>query len=656
MEIRQYLLLGRKWAWLLILGLFLGGVFAYIFSMFQPIIYQAATKIMVSRAQDLENQGSYYYVYNDIQLAQTYSQIINTVPILQSLSARLGYEVDENQITVRQISNSQLIELSATDGDPNRAAEIANTLFRVFVDYNASLQDERYKSTEENLKAQIAQIENQVLTLQSELTQVNESTLETQRLQLQEQAQEIEKMLAAADTEVIQIETQLESFIPTPAVTNTPNPSWIIPTSTPVPVPTPTLSSVDQIKFKELQVRRDQLNEMRSLFQQAYGNILVLKQSSNLDPVLRQNQIQTTLALYQQIYSNLLSSYENVRLARLRSTPNIVQVEPATVPENPIQPRPLRNSILGAMSGLLLMGSAAFLFEYLDDTIKTPEDVNQALKLSVLGLIGDMNKTRDRDDKVGTGIFVLDNTLSPITEGFRTLRTNLDFACIDKPLRIVEITSAGPSEGKTTIAVNLAAIIAQGGRKVILLDADFRRPSIHKFIGIPNQEGLGNLFHDLSQLEQVMKHVENLPMQVIPTGPVPPNPSELLASERMGIILEKLKEISDVVVIDTPPTIISDAIALSAKTDGVVVIVKPGSTRIGAAQVMMEQLTWSGVKVFGVVLNQISSRNTHYYSKYSYYSSDYYRTKDHSRHVKEANGEGGDPDKDYLKQDQVNHP
>ncbi len=199
MEIRQYILLGRKYAWVLILGLVIGGFGAYILSLYQSIIYQATTKIMVSRAQDLENQGSYYYVYNDIQLAQTYAQIINTMPILQSLSARLGYPVMESQVSVRQISNSQLIEINATDGDPHRAADIANTLYKVFVDYNASLQDERYKSTEDNLKSQITQIENQVTTLQSELTQVNETTLELQKQQLQEQAQEIEKMLSAAD-------------------------------------------------------------------------------------------------------------------------------------------------------------------------------------------------------------------------------------------------------------------------------------------------------------------------------------------------------------------------------------------------------------------------------------------------------------------------
>ena len=142
------------------------------------------------------------------------------------------------------------------------------------------------------------------------MSQVSESTLETQKQQIEAQSKQIEEMLASANDEVIQIETQLETFIPTPAVTNTPAPSWIIPTATPVPVATPTLSPADMVKYKELQTRRDQLNEMRNLFQQAYGNLLVLKQQSNSDPALRQAQIQNTLAL---VPANLLQPADQLR-------------------------------------------------------------------------------------------------------------------------------------------------------------------------------------------------------------------------------------------------------------------------------------------------------------------------------------------------------
>jgi len=636
MEIRQYLLLFKKWLWLLILGVALGGGGAYIFSSFQPVIYQTATRLMVSRAQDQETQA--YSAYYDIQLAQSYAQIINTGPILSLLSEKLGYQVNKSQIAVKQVANSQLVELTVTDGDAKRAADIANTVVSVFIEYNKNLQNDRYQSIEENLRAQISQIEGQITTLQKEMSQASATSLETQRQQMEEQARQIEQMLAEADNEVIQLESQLESFIPTPAVTNTPAPSWIVPTATPVPVPTPTLSVAEQTKYKEMQIRRDQLNEMRTLFQQAYGNLLVLKQSSSADPALRQSQIQTTLALYQQIYSGLLSNYENVRLARLRSTPTVVQIEPAPVPSAPIQPQPLRNGMVGAAAGLLMMGAIAFLVEYLDDTLKTPEDVHHYMQLPVLGLIGKMPAQQDNKGEVEPGIFVLENPLSPITEGFRTLRTNLEFASVDTPFKAIEVTSPSPSEGKSTVAANLAGIIAQGGRKVLLLDADFRRPYSHRLLGLPNRKGLADLFRDPTLLPEVIQRVEDTSIMVITTGEMPPNPSELLASERMGQILNQLKELADVVIIDTPPVILSDSVILSAKVDGVLVVLRPGGTRIGAAQVMMEQLKRAGARVFGTVLNPISPRNSHYYTKYNYYSSYYYKSSSYGYSEPSKNG------------------
>jgi len=634
MEIKQYFLLFRKWFWLLALGAILGGASAYLFSRSQPVVYQTSTRIMVSSASDNQNQ-SYNYYY-DSQLVKTYAQIINSQPITKVLSERLGYPVSGGQIQVRQIPDSTLLQLTVTDNNPQHAADIANTVVQVFIEYNQSLLDERYKSTEESLKAQIDQIEGQIATLQTEMSQASETTQESQKQQIEEQTKQIEAMLASVEDEIVSLETNLETFIPTPAVTNTPAPSWHIPTSTPVPVPTPTLSQAAQVKYKEMQIRKEQLDGMRTLFQQAYGNLLVLQQSSASDPALRQSQLQTTIALYQQIYTNLLSSYENVRLARLRSTPNISQIEPATTPGGPIQPQPMRNGMLGAVSGLMIMGAIAFLVEYLDDSIKTPEDVSHHLNLPVLGLIGELDHPKKKGGKkIDPGIFVMKHPLSAVSEGFRNLRTNLDFASVDKPIKTLIVTSSGPSEGKSTMSVNLAAVIAQGGRKVILLDADLRRPAIHRYLGISNRKGLVDLFRPGAQLSDVINEYEEPPMLVIPSGELPPNPTELLASGRMETILEELKGIADIIIIDTPPAIISDPVALSAKVDGVLVVLEPGATSLGAAQVMMEQFRRAGARVVGAVLNPISRRNSHYYTKYQYYSSYYYGSRGYKSYADE---------------------
>ena len=633
MEIRQYLLLLRKWTWLLILGGVLGGTVSYVYSRLQPDLYQTSTKIMVSAAQDQGNDY-YYSPYNDVQLAQSYAQIFNSESMMQMLSQKLGYPV--NNVVVTSKPDSQVIILTASNGDPKRAVDVANTLVGVFIDYTKSLQDERFKSTEDSLNKQIAQVQGQITSLQTEMSNVSQNTLETQKQQIDEQSKQIEKMLSSTNDEVIQIESQLEIFIPTPAVTNTPAPSWIIPTATPVPVATPTLSPADTVKYKELQTRRNQLNEMRTLFQQAYGNLLVLRQQSNTDPALRQAQIQNTLALYQQIYSSLLTSYENVRLSRLRSTPNIIQIAKARLPDEPVSPQPVRSGMMGTLAGIFITGAIAFLLEYLDDTFKTPEDVTQRLHVPVIGLIGEFERRKSKKRVLEPGVFVANNPLSPVTEAFRTLRTNLDFASVDKPIKTLVVTSTGPSEGKSTMAVNLAAVIAQGGRKVILLDADLRRPSIHLYLGIPNRKGLTNLFRDPNELSSVISEFGNPPMSVITSGEQAPNPSELLASERMEKILSKLSDMYDIVIIDTPPAIISDSIALSPKVDGVLIVIEPGGTRIGPAQVLMEHLQRAGARVIGVVLNPISRR-----SSYGYYSSYYHYSRKYRDYYNEDGKKGG---------------
>ena len=622
-EVRQYLLLFRKWLWLLIAGAIIGGSIGYLISLYQPIVYETATKIMVSRS--LDQEGQTYYFFNEIQLAKTYAQLINTGPILQALSDRLGYKVDKGQVNVKQVAESLLLEITVQNSDPQRAAQIANSLVDVFIEYNDNLQSSRYQASEESLKSQIAQVEQQVNGLQSEMSQISEQTLETQKQQVSERIKQIETQLTSSENEIIQIEKELQNFFPAPLVTNTPAPYWRQPTSTPAPQPTSTLSPKDEVKYKELQLRLDQINDLRNLYKDVYSNLLVVDtQSENVDPAMRQQQLQTTLALYQQIYTNLLSSYENVRLARLRSTPNVVQIESAPVPSKPIQPQPERNIILGAFIGFVLMAMIAFTVEFMNDTIKTPEDVTHYLKVPVIGLIGEMGRRRGKDGAHGANVYVSDNPLSPITEAFRTLRTNLDFAGVDRPIKSLLVTSTGPSEGKSTVAVNLAAIMAQGERKVVLVDTDLRRPAVHRFLGIANRKGLSDLFRDQTKLANVISTWGNPPIAVITSGGLPPNPTELLESEKMTRILVELKEKSDIVILDSPPTIVADPIAMSVKMDGVLLVIEPGKTKIGSAQVLMEHLNRAGARVIGVVLNPISRKHMHYYSKYQYYTTYYY--------------------------------
>jgi non-specific protein-tyrosine kinase len=277
------------------------------------------------------------------------------------------------------------------------------------------------------------------------------------------------------------------------------------------------------------------------------------------------------------------------------------------------------------------MSAFAFLNEYLNDTLKTPEDVLQYLNLPVIGMIGEMDEGKGKKTNQELNVFVAENPLSPVTEAFRTLRTNLDFASVDRPIKTLLVTSTSPSEGKSTVAVNLSAVMAQGGKKVVLVDTDLRRPSIHSYLHLPNRKGLSDLFRNQTKLSNAILTWGTPPIAVLTSGALPPNPTELLASKEMERIINDLTNKSDIVIVDSPPAIVADPVALSAKVDGVLLVIEPGKTRIDAAQVVLEQFQRAGARVVGVVLNPISRKRAHYYTKYQYYSS-YYYTRGYSRY------------------------
>ncbi|MEA3441023.1 MAG: polysaccharide biosynthesis tyrosine autokinase [Chloroflexota bacterium] len=630
MEIRQYLLILRKWFWLLLLGAVIGGGLGYFLSTRQPTIYQTRAKFMIISSPE-ERASNYYYTYNENQLAKSYSEMINTEQVLEILSERLGFRVSAGQIGVKTDPDSSIIEITVRDQNPERAALTANSLVDVFITYNETLQNSRYTSSEQSLQSQIDQVEEQINNLQIEMSQISQQTLV-------EQQQEVEANIAELESQIKPLDDEVEALLPT-VFPPTPTPHMAILDKRVIvltPVPTRTFTSAELARYKEAkdtyeekQSQLDQLNSTLALYQQVSLNLSVYGESSlesslNSSQSVRQSQLQSTLALYQQIYSNLLNSYESIRLSRLRSTASIVQTHKANVPSTPTQPQPVRDAALGAAIGVLLMGALVVLIEYLDDTIKTPEDINRILDLPVIALIGEMESVNKKDNN--PGVYVSDNPRSPITESFRTLRSNLEFAGVDKPLRSLLISSSSPGEGKTTVAVNLAAIIAQSGKKVMLVDADLRRPCTHKFLSIPNRAGLSEIFRDPeSTIADVKYEWGDPPFSIITSGALPHNPAELLGSEKMAQILDSLTKEYDIVLLDVPPFIVADAVVLSAKVDGVLLVIEPGKTKIDSGRAMLEQIEMSGARIVGVVLNPISRRRAQYYSgKFRYYSSHYY--------------------------------
>jgi capsular exopolysaccharide synthesis family protein len=622
MELRQYLYFIRKWLWLLAIGGVLGGLIAFIISLRTPTVYQTSTRVMVSQYSSTE--GYDYSLWREIQLAQTYSHLLTAGPVIEQLSEQLGYSISPGQINVSQIEDSHLLNISVKDRDPVRTADIANHLVEVFNIYNENIQSDRYAASEELSQAQITKLEEQINALQDELVESSQQSQAIEESQLQQQIADLKIQLDNTEMEIIRTEQNLESFFPTPFPTSTPATSF---SSTATPIPTPTLSPSADIEYKETQNQLDQLKTLRELYKEAYANLLVIgnpgeESAQNSSNPSRVAQLQTTLELYQRLYTELLNNYEMIRLARLRNTPNIVQIEKAGIPSSPIQPQPAHSALLGIVIGVFATGAAAFVIEYLDDTIKSPSDVTEHLGIPVIGLIGDMEQVKSKQ-KDKNDVFVLENPHSLITEEFRSLRTNLNFYSVDHPLRSLVITSANPSEGKTTVAVNLAAILAQTEKDVYLIDADLRRPAVHHFFDLPNRVGLSDIFKSDALIADISNDWDDLKVKIITSGALPPNPTELLGSKRMKKFLEDISSISDIVILDTPPAFVTDPVALGAQVDGVIIIVEPGKTKIGQVQVLLEQLYQGNVNVLGVVLNPITRQFSSYYRGYRYYSRYY---------------------------------
>jgi capsular exopolysaccharide synthesis family protein len=327
--------------------------------------------------------------------------------------------------------------------------------------------------------------------------------------------------------------------------------------------------------------------------------------------------IQQKITTWQSNYADLLAFFSESRINSL------TVVEPATIRTTPISPKTKFNILLAASVGFLLATSAAFLLEYLDDTVKSDEDVGRVLGLPTLGAITTIKGIKEPPDNLIT----IQHPRSPVSEAYRVLRTNLQFSNLNNPTATVVVTSASNGEGKTTTAANLAVTMAQAGKQVILVDADLRRPDLHRLFGLPNKVGLTSLLLDETMsLETALVDTGPESLRVLPSGHLPPNPAELLSSQPLQKRINQMQEWADVVIFDSPPLLaVADATILGSYCGGVVLVVRAGRTRSETIRRGKEALEQVGVKILGVVLAQVSTRRfanyyDYYYGHYSHIS------------------------------------
>lgn len=397
----------------------------------------------------------------------------------------------------------------------------------------------------------------------------------------------------------------------------------------------PAAVSGDLIKSKieaetELQALQPKVDALAEIVAKYNAEMESLPQKSlRLARLMRQREVS------EKIYIMLNEKYQESRITEVGQLGNVRMIDPAMPPKYPVKPKKKMNLMLGFLIGLGLGVGLAFFIDHLDNSVNTMEDV-EAMNLSLLATIPYIKperenglfdrfiedpEARDINERLITHL----KPKSPISESYRTLRTNITFSSAGKNRKTIMVTSSGPKEGKSTSISNLAITFAQMGNKTLLIDGDLRRPMLHKLFALDKQPGLTNVLVGRQDFHEAVKQLEGVPhLDVMTCGVIPPNPAELLGSERMKELLETLKDDYDVLLIDAPPIIaVTDPSILASMVDGVILVVRSAKAKRDAVQHAVEQLKRVEAPLLGVLLNGIQASNAYgsyyYYNYYHYY-------------------------------------
>jgi polysaccharide biosynthesis transport protein len=347
---------------------------------------------------------------------------------------------------------------------------------------------------------------------------------------------------------------------------------------------------------------------------------------------------------YRQLYEGLMEKMKEAGVSAGLKSNNFRIVDVARVPTGPIEPNIPRNLAFAFILGLTSGVGLAFLQEGLDNTVRTSEQAQMISGLPALGMIPLPARTAREganpkrlviatSSKEAVELVAQSRPHSQMAESYRALRTSLLLTNLGAPPKVIIVTSALPQEGKTTTSMNTALVLAQKGVRVLLIDADLRRPSIHKILGMGPRSGLSNVLTGSATLQQTITRSSILPnLYILPAGTPPPNPAELLASTNMRDVLEELRGQYDHIVVDTPPTLsVTDAVVLSPRADAIVLVIRSGQTTKQALRRSRDILTQVNAKVSGVLLNAVDLTSPDYYYYYEYQSkySRYYRDESH---------------------------
>ena len=568
---------------------------------------------------------------------------------------------------IEPIQGTNLVIIRFLHSDPELAQKIANTLAEVFVNNNLARATLGSTKAEDLLAKQIA-------TLQSNIKRQEEARFnyaKNRNLSLtNDPSGNLEaKRLATLSSQLLEAENERKNLQAQYETAKKETDSFSIPD-----VQSSTRIEKLRERLSELQVKREallmvytpewpevkkieaQMKPIEAELAKAPGEVVSSMKRKYEAAVARENSLRRTydqqkstttqqtrdeidlIAMSQELETN--KQYLNTLVQRQRElqvTDRTNEVSIATYSRlntTPVGPPRLRNIVIGFLLSLVAGIGLAFLLDFLDDTVKSIDDVDRYIHLPALALIPASRS--DRPKLMGlpgggppapsetTALAMIDDVRSPIAESYRHLRTSLLLSSAGQPPKTILVTSSQPSEGKTTTAINTAFMLAQTGAEVLILDCDLRRPRLHAHFGVPNSRGLTTWLSGETDLEQLLQSYDKHPnLKLLTSGPVPPNPAELLGSDEMRKLLSILGQRFGHIIIDSPPAIsFTDASILSTMVDGVVLVVHSGRSSRAVVRRAKQQLLDVGAHIFGVVLNNVKVEAQDYY--YSGYYSGYY--------------------------------
>jgi len=567
-----------------------------------------------------------------------------------------------SRLKIQPIRNSRLVNVSFEAKDPKLAAKVANTHVRLYIESNIERKIEASKEAVRWLKKRIKEVRKKLEDAELALQRYREKEglasvdFEERQSIILKSLDELNTALNKAKTERIEKESLYRELI---KVAN--NPEKV--DSLPAVVENPLIQKLKAEYIKlvaeyykmgkkygpahPVMVRlRSEIRAIKKNIAQEVKNIaesikveykIALENEKAILKAMEEKKKEALELNKKQIQYNVLkrevdvnrSLYESL-LKRLKETgitenlkmTNIMIVDRASIPDKPVRPKKKLNIILSIIIGLFLGIFLAFFLEYIDNTIKYPSEVERQLKTPLLGVVGRIEFLAENPRK--EELIIASESKSHIAESFRTIRTNLSFAAPDTERKTFIVSSALPGEGKTLISANLAVSFSQVEKKVLLLDCDLRRPRVHELFGLERDKGLAEFLSGTSDLN--IKDADFPNLKIITSGVIPPNPAELLASNRMKSFIEEMKDKFDMIIIDSAPILsAADSIEVAPLTNGVVMVAKAASTPIPSVQTAIDQIIDVGGKVIGCILNNVDlEKEDYYYSYYRYYHHYYY--------------------------------